>query len=141
MKVPLKTAELFWEIKLAWSEYRNGKWTQKQVSGEAIYDKVLRSIHAYQFVPRIATSPNQRVVVDVLGAGLNGKLGAFQFVGSQLSLSNVLGDHLDLTDFHYVPDVFPNPTNIYSLQAREAAPPQNFGKETLLHREHNQCDV
>jgi hypothetical protein len=27
-----------WEIKLAWSEYRNGKWTQKQLSSEAIYD-------------------------------------------------------------------------------------------------------
>ena len=22
----------FWEIKMAWSEYRNGKWTQKQLS-------------------------------------------------------------------------------------------------------------
>jgi len=28
----------YWEIKMAWSEYRNGKWTQKQVSKEAIYD-------------------------------------------------------------------------------------------------------
>jgi hypothetical protein len=28
----------FWEIKLAWSEYRNGKWTQKQLSKDAIYD-------------------------------------------------------------------------------------------------------
>ncbi len=27
----------YWEIKLAWSEYRNGKWTQKQVSKDAIY--------------------------------------------------------------------------------------------------------
>lgn len=28
----------YWEIKMAWSEYRNGKWTQKQLSAEAIYD-------------------------------------------------------------------------------------------------------
>jgi Neuraminidase-like domain len=28
----------FWETKLCWSEYRNGKWTQKQVTANAIYD-------------------------------------------------------------------------------------------------------
>lgn len=28
----------YWEIKMAWSEYRNGKWTQKQLSKDAIYD-------------------------------------------------------------------------------------------------------
>ncbi|HLO30218.1 MAG TPA: neuraminidase-like domain-containing protein, partial [Anaerolineales bacterium] len=28
----------YWEIKLAWSEYRNGKWTQKQVSKDAVWD-------------------------------------------------------------------------------------------------------
>ena len=33
----LKPAE-YWEIKLAWSEYRNGRWTQKQVGKDAIYD-------------------------------------------------------------------------------------------------------
>lgn len=33
----LKVIE-YWEIKMAWSEYRNGKWTQKQVSKDAMYD-------------------------------------------------------------------------------------------------------
>jgi hypothetical protein len=28
----------YWEIKMAWSEYRNGKWTQKQLSKDAVYD-------------------------------------------------------------------------------------------------------
>jgi len=28
----------YWEIKMAWSECRNGKWTQKQLSKDAIYD-------------------------------------------------------------------------------------------------------
>ena len=27
----------FWEIKMGWSEYRNGKWTQKQQSAKGIY--------------------------------------------------------------------------------------------------------
>jgi hypothetical protein len=31
----------FWGIKMAWSEYRNGKWTQKQLSKEAVYDETL----------------------------------------------------------------------------------------------------
>jgi Tc toxin complex TcA C-terminal TcB-binding domain/Neuraminidase-like domain len=28
----------YWEIKMAWSEYRNGKWTQKQLSKDAVDD-------------------------------------------------------------------------------------------------------
>lgn len=28
----------YWEIKMAWSEYRNGKWTQKQISKDTIAD-------------------------------------------------------------------------------------------------------
>jgi len=128
-QVPVKTVDEFWEIKLAWSEYRNRKWTQKQVSSEAVYDKLLRSIHAYQFVPRIVTTPDRRVVVDVFELVFDGKLGAFQFVGSQLSPSNVLGNDLAFTDFHYLTDPVKKTTNIYSLQATEAAPPQKFGKE------------
>ena len=27
----------FWEIRIGWSEYRNGKWTPKQVSSDAVY--------------------------------------------------------------------------------------------------------
>ena len=27
----------YWEIKMGWSEYRNGKWTQKQISTDVIY--------------------------------------------------------------------------------------------------------
>ena len=48
---------LYWEIKMAWSEYRNGKWTQKQVSADSVYDKStdpesLPDINAYEFIPR-----------------------------------------------------------------------------------------
>ena len=32
--IPLNKPDEYWEIKMAWSEYRNGNWTQKQVSTE-----------------------------------------------------------------------------------------------------------
>jgi hypothetical protein len=38
LHVPVKKPLKFWEIKMAWSEYRNNKWTQKQVSSESIND-------------------------------------------------------------------------------------------------------
>lgn len=51
----------FWEIKLAWSEYRNRKWTPKQVSRDAIYkepkdqniDNPSLPIQYFKFVPVI----------------------------------------------------------------------------------------
>jgi hypothetical protein len=63
----LKPSEL-WEIKLAWSEYRKGKWTQKQVSTEAIYSSIEigNQICSYVFSPRVISNDNQsKVAIDV----------------------------------------------------------------------------
>ncbi len=75
------------EIKLAWSEYRNGKWTQKQVSSDAIYDlDHAASIHRYRFAPRVMTGADARVVVEVFWSQAGGDLavGKFHFTGSQV---------------------------------------------------------
>jgi len=62
-KIPVNKPVEFWELKMAWSEYRNGKWSQKQVSAEAVYDlsipdpaqpnklTVFPDISSYTFVP------------------------------------------------------------------------------------------
>lgn len=61
----LKPTEM-WEIKMAWSEYRKRKWTQKQVSSDAIYNMITPSaqIYSYVFIPSIATNPS-KVAIDI----------------------------------------------------------------------------
>src|SRR5207248_2481003 len=43
LHVPVNKPTDYWEIKMAWSEYRNGKWTQKQLSAQAIYESPIPS--------------------------------------------------------------------------------------------------
>jgi hypothetical protein len=61
----LKPTEL-WEIKMAWSEYRKGKWTQKQISTEAIYNPIApgAQISSYMFFPTIISDP-PKVALDI----------------------------------------------------------------------------
>ena len=79
MPVETNTATELWEIKMAWSEYRNAKWTQKQVSADAIY-RLSNSEHyldeygelqpppfplnLFRFTPRIVTGADPKVVVE-----------------------------------------------------------------------------
>lgn len=114
----------YWEIKLAWSEYRNGKWTQKQVTADALYESPtpdpLPDVHSYEFIPRIVTDPDSRIVIDLYRD--EPALGAFHFTGSQLSTDNALVSSKSPgfdADFHYT-----STTQIHSLQANGGeAPP------------------
>ena len=50
----------YWEIKMGWSEYRNRKWTQKQISADAYRSTptqviLLTPIDQFRFTPRIMT--------------------------------------------------------------------------------------
>ena len=72
------------EVKMGWSEYRNQKWTQKQISADAIYDLVPPfDLNHYQFAPRIITESDPRVVIDVFWAS-DYLIGRFHYAGSQL---------------------------------------------------------
>ncbi len=72
-QVPVSKTVEYWDIKMAWSEYRSGKWTQKQVSDAGICDliqpdaasagAVFPDVSAYLFVPVI--SPD-RVAIEIL---------------------------------------------------------------------------
>jgi hypothetical protein len=48
----------YWEVKMAWSEYRNGRWTPKQVSTDAVqhtgFEPNLPSVKQFRFAPCIA---------------------------------------------------------------------------------------
>jgi hypothetical protein len=93
----------YWEVKLAWSECRNGKWTQKQLSPGAVYEANpstdLPPVSSYQFVPRIT---DEEIVIDVYRPGAT--LRAFRFSGSQLQVidSRVTSPGIAGTDFHYL---------------------------------------
>ncbi|HEU5407130.1 MAG TPA: neuraminidase-like domain-containing protein, partial [Nitrospira sp.] len=112
-----KTSE-FWEIKIGWSEYRNGKWLQKQVSKDIIYDfdaietvsttnnvstivrrRGLPPINNYQFVQRLITSSNL-VTIELYRDGKS--KGSFQFIGSQVNIGAIVAPTLSssATSFH-----------------------------------------
>jgi peptidoglycan hydrolase-like protein with peptidoglycan-binding domain len=118
----------YWEIKMGWSEYRNGKWTQRQVSSDVIYDNPnlptppisLPDISSYEFIPRLDTKNPRIVIVIHRDTTLSD---AFQFTGSQISKTTKLGDSSVTTVFHYVDDT-DGKKRIFSLQAtNEEDPP------------------
>ena len=101
----------YWEIKMGWSEYRNGKWTQKQLSTEAIYDKLdtsnppvpqspLPDIKTYEFIPRIAgTDGKDGICIDIHGVATLAN--AFWFTGSQIKKGNKHGGFSIERSFHW----------------------------------------
>jgi hypothetical protein len=107
-----------WEIKMGWSERRNAKWTQKQISTGALYSTAEpRPIHLFSIVPRFSPT-NQRVVVSVQAVGE--LVGEFEFSGSQLHLSNSTSSVTKTItpSFHYLKADDGTPV-IHSLQAKD----------------------
>jgi hypothetical protein len=141
----------YWEIKMAWSEYRNGKWTQKQVSSDAIYDPVPPSnitpdVRFYTFIPRLITEPetSSQIAIDIYHTDYiititespqtesSRYLSGFYFAGSQLSkgASDSAAQAVITEDFHYIDagdSVPPDDKKIYSLQATDGDAPSLFG--------------
>jgi hypothetical protein len=83
-----------WEIKMAWSEYRNGKWTQKQVSTDAMYHSgsdltaaTLPNISAYSFVAYVDTSDQNVQIIPCWGDSLIDVSNVFMFQGSTISVA------------------------------------------------------
>jgi hypothetical protein len=111
-KIQQQKPSEYWEIKMGWSEYRNGKWTQKQVSAEAHYHDPLQKISSYEFIPHIGAEVDVDVYRDTAA------IGKFHFAGSQLSkeASSAPSKSFD-TDFHY------SSGEIHSLQAQSGANP------------------
>lgn len=129
--VPISKPIEGWEIRLAWSEYRNGKWTQKQLSDQAYFDipdkpNSLPNISQYEFIPRIASALGFEVAIDVYRDSQT--LKRFDFVGSQLLRDDDQNPPTITvkTDFHYRTD---KRGEIHSLQATESGDPQQFTSE------------
>ncbi len=120
----------YWEIKMAWSEYRNGKWTQKQISTDALPDQPTSDptlqnhpISIYYFIPITgysdpATGTSIPIIIDVHNNLNDTSLGSFAFLGSLLSKQNsqvIQISNCLYPDFHYFSDSYKN-EKIHSFQ-------------------------
>ena len=94
----------YWEIALAWSEYRNGTWLQKQVCTGTLTDTaasgstVLPNISQYEFVPRIA-SDQTKINIDAYSNTTG--IGGFTFSSSQLFTATETVKTLDIDTTHF----------------------------------------
>ncbi|MET3020290.1 Tc toxin subunit A-related protein [Flavobacterium hydatis] len=83
----------YFEIKMAWSEYRNGKWTQKQLSKDVLDTKpksVGLNIQCFKFVPVI--NENEILInVDDLKDDLKDYFGTFKFEGNTIKVASAIG--------------------------------------------------
>lgn len=87
----------YYEIKMAWSEYRNGKWTQKQLSSDALTLDIIvptvpagfikkfdRFLDRFIFLPKISDDEITILVEDHVIEDTTAS-GSFSFSGSRLS--------------------------------------------------------
>jgi len=135
-EIPVTKPAEFWEIRMGWSEYRNGKWTQKQVSAEAQYSGSLDDISTYDFVPRVFSAPNSEVAIDVAN-GVGFAITRFHFTGSQISVGGALEvvsfPLPNATQFHNLPTAVGDQSLISSLQADGNDNPQ-IGRASCRER-------
>ena len=122
---------------MGWTEYRNGKWTQKQISSEAIYDseKITNTsfpLQGYKFYPRIVTTPESKLVIDLYRGNQSfDKLHSFHFSGSHISVGPALvtafSNLIPQSDFQYLEDK--DPIQIHSMQATDKDVPKIWNVE------------
>ena len=129
----------YWEIKMGWSEYRNGKWTPKQVSTTALYEPnpttSVPHVRDYEFVPRVVTDPSGKIVIDAYRDKEG--LGSFIFTRSQLttsgqSLVSPKGPAVSDLHFHTRPPGDPNQGAIFSLQGVDSQSPMYSNSEPFF---------
>lgn len=101
----------------AWSEYRLGKWTQKQLSTDSVVTTAvpansLEDIDSYKFVPQIQTTGNQSSITIQVWHGLPiVMVGQFEFRGTGLYKIGTDSSTMDSsqTGFHYLRPTEGNP--------------------------------
>lgn len=106
-----------WQINVAWTEYRAGKWTQKRVSSEALQTEGavtggLPAVDTFQFMPQIVTKASdssQYVSIEVWHIDSTSGLqfdGNFVFNGTMIQQGSLGGQTQPIgwtaTSFHLV---------------------------------------
>ena len=129
LELPMESQPMqYWEIRMAFSELRDGKWTAKQMSVESVATAptfALPPINHLELVPRIADSHPRgpSVIVDVQNTP-EMAFGAFRFDGCSLSVEGERygAPSIGFRLFHDV-KMLPLSLNLFSLQAIEKAAP------------------
>src|SRR5271163_3605416 len=101
----------------AWSEFRLGKWTQKQLSTDSLVTTAvpadsLEDIDSYKFVPQIQTTGNQSsIAIEVWHSLPILMVGQFEFRGTGLYKIGTDSNTMDSsqTGFHYLSPTEGNP--------------------------------
>jgi len=123
------------EVKMAFSEYKNGKWTQKQQSKGSLYDDTnqISSIAGYNFYPEFLTDSIQISIYGNAGQGYC--IGGFNFDGSHLD-----SKLLTLPNLNYSGAYFQHFYGIYSYQKHPESSHFLFddGFKTTFHWVPNQ---
>ncbi|KIA93644.1 hypothetical protein OA93_21830 [Flavobacterium sp. KMS] len=96
----------YFEIKMAWSEYRNGKWTQKQLSKDVLATSPKDSNHDIPFFKFIPIISDDKILINVddLKDADGGYFGAFKFEGNTIKVGSAIGtvpipiDHFNQSD-------------------------------------------
>lgn len=127
----------FWEIKMGWSEYRNGKWTQKQISADSLsVDKVVhtlpdgftknhdRDIDKFIFAPQLFID-NILILVEDQVISDTFPTGAFSFTGNQITKTDPIhlpkSIHEEFGGLQFFQRSTTNLSSIKSLQIKENA--------------------
>ncbi|MFF0284089.1 neuraminidase-like domain-containing protein [Rhodococcus aetherivorans] len=123
---------VYWEIAMAWSEYRNGKWLPKQVSTGALADphtptSSLPPVDLYEFVPRLMAEPTPKIGIDTyFNSGIAARsVGGFEFSGSHITAvkaASVPTSDVPATLFHTIP--ITTPPQLHSQQGVGTTPPK-----------------
>jgi Tc toxin complex TcA C-terminal TcB-binding domain/Neuraminidase-like domain/Salmonella virulence plasmid 28.1kDa A protein len=135
-KVGDTQAEVSWEIKLAFSEFRDKKWSSKQLSTGALLSSanpgtILPEISRYIFVPRIDDNLRIDVYTSTTAGGPPAPgtpIGRFEFSGQHLEARGTAANWSPThsVTFHY--DV--NDT-LHTFQARGDSAPTFAGRPNL----------
>ncbi|MBC7816723.1 MAG: hypothetical protein IAG10_07540, partial [Planctomycetaceae bacterium] len=132
--IPTKKPLEYWEVKLGWSEYRYGKWTQKQMSSVSLYPEVVE-VGRYKIYQHTVTTSPAGITIHIFPRAVihtGGVFGtrvpvAFTFDANAVSVSALLSDVPDpfgvATDFHYRGNI------IHSLQSHNNESNRLFARE------------
>ncbi len=114
------------EIKMAWSEYRNGKWTQKQISNNNIYNSgssytSTMDINLYSIRPEYSEKISNEIGIKIFYDNQT-LTNLFTFDGNRIDVIsidkvkfNYWGEDIGKLNFHYIENtMFPLQDKYYS---------------------------
>lgn len=117
------------EIKLAWSEYKNGRWAPKQTSNDFVNSPSLKSTF-YNFAHTLGATPDgMKLLVDFVKAEKGYHLATPEtIVSTYLPSERDHFFHTEITGDDLLISVYRRFSNIYSVLGVQSAPQKGYEK-------------